>query len=62
MKPFFLLVASFIFGANIYILSQINNQLNLTYMDEYFHYDQTKKYCDYEFNYWNDKLTTFPLL
>jgi hypothetical protein len=57
-----IIASSLIILVNLTVLRLINNQLDSTYMDEYFHHDQTIKYCDYEFSYWNDKLTTFPLL
>lgn len=29
-------------------------------IDELFHLPQGKAYCEYDFNYWNDKITTLP--
>jgi alpha-1,2-glucosyltransferase len=30
------------------------------YMDEIFHVPQAQAYCNAQFNYWNDKITTPP--
>jgi len=62
MSKIFIYVASIILGVKIIVLYILNDQLKKTYMDEYFHWDQTLKYCDFDFYYWNNKLTTFPLL
>jgi len=32
----------------------------IPYMDEIFHIPQAKEYCNGNFSYWNDKITTFP--
>ena len=62
MKAFFLIIALTLFLLNIAVIKVVNDKLSSTYMDEYFHRDQTVKYCEYRFDYWNNKLTTFPLL
>ena len=55
-------VASILLGVKIIVLYLLNDQLKKTYMDEDFHWDQTLKYFNFDFYYWNNKLTTFPLL
>jgi len=56
----FTLLLAFILFASI--LYNIYNNLEKIpkYMDEEFHLEQTISYFKNKFNYWNDKLTTFP--
>ena len=54
------LLYSFILVSSI-LLSLYNNMEKIpVYMDEKFHLDQTLSYYNNKFNYWNNKLTTFP--
>nr|CCA22902.1 alpha1 putative [Albugo laibachii Nc14] len=43
------------------VIAQLVNQIvDQPYMDEIFHFDQTRAYCVGNFAYWNTKITTFP--
>jgi len=39
---------------------QFNEIVDVPYMDEPFHYNQTVEYCHGNFHQWNEKITTFP--
>ncbi len=54
------IIISVLTAINVFVLKQINNQLDSAYMDETFHKDQTTSFYEGDFTYWNPKLTTFP--
>ncbi|KAI9143382.1 dol-P-Glc:Glc(2)Man(9)GlcNAc(2)-PP-Dol alpha-1,2-glucosyltransferase-like protein [Paraphysoderma sedebokerense] len=53
-------LAIFSFLSLYAVLYTINDNVPDPYMDEVFHVPQAQKYCDNEFGYWDDKITTPP--
>lgn len=46
--------------SSCFVFYYLNNNIKDTYMDEFFHLDQTISFYKSNFTYWNNKLTTFP--
>ncbi|KAI3381226.1 hypothetical protein SNEBB_007870 [Seison nebaliae] len=42
------------------VITWTNVEVKNAYMDEEFHYNQTKEYCNNNFHKWHSKITTFP--
>lgn len=59
-KSQYTLLLSFVLVSSILFNLYNNIEKIPKYMDEEFHLDQTISYYNNKFNYWNDKLTTFP--
>lgn len=55
-----LVIASLITISSSIICFYLNKNIPGNYMDEIFHIDQTIKFYESNYNYWNKKLTTFP--
>ncbi|EFA81567.1 glycosyltransferase [Heterostelium album PN500] len=49
-----------LFVASIYLFNQFKLNVPENYVDEIFHVPQTQRYCNLEFNHWDDKITTLP--
>lgn len=43
-----------------WLMKTFNKSQATPYMDEIFHIPQAQNYCDGNFHYWNDKITTLP--
>uniref|UniRef100_A0A0K0F5P4 Dol-P-Glc:Glc(2)Man(9)GlcNAc(2)-PP-Dol alpha-1,2-glucosyltransferase n=1 Tax=Strongyloides venezuelensis TaxID=75913 RepID=A0A0K0F5P4_STRVS len=50
-----------LFFIHYYITSLVNQNVPEPYMDEIFHMDQNRRYCNGDFS-WNDKITTPPAM
>uniref|UniRef100_A0A0N5B2U5 Dol-P-Glc:Glc(2)Man(9)GlcNAc(2)-PP-Dol alpha-1,2-glucosyltransferase n=1 Tax=Strongyloides papillosus TaxID=174720 RepID=A0A0N5B2U5_STREA len=50
-----------LFFIHYYITSLVNKNVPEPYMDEIFHMDQNRRYCNGDFS-WNDKITTPPAM
>ena len=55
-----LLVVSLLTITSAIICFYMNKNIPHNYMDEMFHLDQTIKFYESKYNYWNKQLTTFP--
>ena len=42
------------------VISLVNRQVPSPYMDEVFHVNQTRQYCNGNYSEWDDSITTFP--
>jgi len=52
---------SIAFFTSIVVIELVSKNVPAPYMDEEFHYDQLRSYAiSGDFNYWNEKITTFP--
>lgn len=55
------LMATCVYGALLAMIThEVNKQVSQPYMDEPFHFNQTKQYCEYRFDQWDKKITTLP--
>lgn len=53
-------ITALVFMVHCYIYVTVNRIVPDPYMDEIFQVGQTQRYCEGNWNYWDNKLTTFP--